>query len=92
MARDIDRGHPADALVARQLADALDQGSIYLVSRLEAELVEELGLVPLAADDVSRLARRFDSCLVLANAHHAIALPAPDAARRRSHAAPRSPK
>ena len=91
-AHDIDRGHPADALVARQLADALDQGSIYLVSRLEAELVEELGLVPLAADDVSRLARRFDSCLVLANAHHAIALPAAGAARRRSRAAPRSPK
>ncbi len=92
VARDIDQGRPADALVARQLADALDLGSIYLVSRLDAELVEELGLVPLSGSDLSRLARRFDSCLVLANAHYALARIGSGAARRRSRVSPKSPK
>ena len=62
------------------------------MSRLDAETVEELGLVPLTADDVSRLARRFDSCVVLANAHYAIAQPSGTAERRETRTAKRTSK
>ncbi|HEX3724962.1 MAG TPA: hypothetical protein VHV08_01915, partial [Pirellulales bacterium] len=48
---------------------------VYLVSQLDEELVEDLGIHPLSASQVSRLARRYESCIVLANADYAIACP-----------------
>lgn len=73
---EIQRQHPADALTATQVVHALQRGKVYLISQLDDELVEELGLAPLEAEQLSRIAQRYDSCLVLTNSHHAIARPA----------------
>ena len=43
------RDNPADALPAAQLAQVLDNQRVYLLSRLDAGLVEDLDMVPLAA-------------------------------------------
>ena len=42
---------------------------------LAEDLVEELGMVPVAVEQISRLAARYDSSIVLANAHYALAQP-----------------
>ena len=89
---EIDRARPTDALVAIELVQALERGSVYLVSRLDESLVEELGILPLAAGELPRLVSRFDSCIVLANAQYAIAHPqrsTPDESRPRRPRAPR---
>ena len=65
---------PEDTLPAVQIARALERGRVYLLSRLDPSLVEDLGIVPLAdAEELVRLARHFDSCVVLANASYATA-------------------
>jgi hypothetical protein len=73
--RDIGRHSPADALAAAELVRALKRGSVYLVSRLDEDTVEELGMLPVAPDQISRLASRYDSCIVLSNAQYALARP-----------------
>ena len=71
--RQIRRDNPRDALPALQLARALETNRIYLLSRLEPGLVEDLEMVPLAGpEELVRLTRRNNSCLVLANAVHAM--------------------
>ncbi len=71
--RQIRRENPRDAVAALQLAKALDSHRVYLLSRLDAELVEGLEMVPVdSPDDISRLARRSRSCLVVANAIRAM--------------------
>jgi nickel-dependent lactate racemase len=71
--RQIRRDNPRDALPALQLARALETSRVYLLSRLDPGLVEDLDLVPIGgADELARLARRSGSCLVLANAVHAM--------------------
>lgn len=67
----IARGRPADALEAAQLVRSLERGKLYLVSRLEDESVEELGILPLDPAGVSRVVGRYPSCIVLANAQYA---------------------
>jgi hypothetical protein len=70
---EIRRQRPEDALPAAQLAKALDRAQVYLFSRLDPSLVEELQIAPIArADELTRLARRYDSCILLANAAHAV--------------------
>ncbi len=70
----IDGDFPEDTLPAVQIARALEHGTVYLLSRLEPSLVEDLGMVPLAdAEELVRLARHFDSCVVLGNASFATA-------------------
>jgi nickel-dependent lactate racemase len=71
--RDIVHHKPPDALAAGAVARALERGTVYLVSRLDDELVEDLGMRPLASDQVSRLALHYGSVLVLANAPYAVA-------------------
>lgn len=71
--REIGKQRPIDALPATQLARALARGSVYLVSRLADDTVEELGMAPLDIGQLSRLAGRFDTCVILANAQHAVA-------------------
>ena len=67
--REIRRENPPDALPALQLARALENSRIYLLSRLNAGLVEDLEMVPIGgAEELVRLTQRNDSCLVLANA------------------------
>jgi len=65
----IRRERPIDALPAAQIAHALDRFTVYLLSRLEPETVEDLDMVPIAAPtELARLARRHQTCTLLANA------------------------
>ena len=65
----IRKERPEDALPAAQLARALEHGRVYLLSRLEASVVEDLEMIHVAApEELCRLARRHDSCTLLANA------------------------
>lgn len=71
--RRIRKERPDDALPAAQLARALEHTKVYLLSRLEASLVEDLDMIYLAApEELSRLARQHASCILLSNAPHAI--------------------
>jgi len=83
--------HPsAEAQCAAELLFASERNKIYLISRLNDEQIEELGILPIHADQLSRLAGRYDSCILLANAQHAIATTAtppqsePSRAKRKS--------
>ncbi len=70
--REIAHQRPSDALVASQLIHALDNGRVYLLSRLEPEIVESLGVAPVANDaELVRLAARHETCILLGNAQHA---------------------
>ena len=63
---------PADFLPALQLAEALERGRIYLLSRLDETLVEEIGMAAIAnGAELARLSTRKGACLVLAGASHA---------------------
>lgn len=62
-----------DARIAAEVARAMEQGKVYLLSRLDETLVEELGLAPMDdPSDLGRLARHHESCLVLVNAQYAL--------------------
>lgn len=67
------RRHPApDALAAAEALRALERSRVYLLSRLDESLVEELGLAAVSdAADIGRLARRHESCIVLPDAEFA---------------------
>ncbi|HEX5445342.1 MAG TPA: lactate racemase domain-containing protein [Pirellulales bacterium] len=70
--RRIRRDAESDALPAGALARALEDAKIYLLSRLDESLVEDLGMAVVAdAREIARLARRHESCTVLASAQHA---------------------
>ena len=69
----IAKDRPEDALVAAQLADALDRGEVYLLSRLDETLVEDLEMAPLVKpDDLVRLVQRHPSCIVVSNSPYAV--------------------
>lgn len=69
----IRREAETDALPATELVRAMEQGKVYLLSQLDESLVEDLGLAPMTeAEDVERLARRHESCIVLANAQYVV--------------------
>jgi nickel-dependent lactate racemase len=71
--RQIRRDCPVDALPAVQIARALDHDHVYLLSRLDPSLVEELDMTPLGgADELARLARQYQSCTLLSNAQYAV--------------------
>ena len=71
--RQIRRDNPRDALPALQLARTLETNRIYLLSRLDPGLVEDLEMIPIQGpDELARLAQRGSSCLVLANAVRAM--------------------
>ncbi len=71
--RTIHRQRPEDMLTAVQLTDVLDRIHVYLFSRLEPSLVEDLGMAPLhEPDEMTRLASRHGSCILLSNAPHAV--------------------
>ncbi|HET6884282.1 MAG TPA: hypothetical protein VFI31_29285, partial [Pirellulales bacterium] len=74
--RRIAREATPDALIAAQVARVLEQSKIYLLSQLDSSLVEELGLAPIDdPGDVARLARKHESCIVLANAQYVVPSP-----------------
>jgi nickel-dependent lactate racemase len=67
--RRIRKEPPSDILPATRLAQALDRGRVYLLSRLDECLVEDLGMAAVASgDEIARLAGRHASCILLANA------------------------
>ena len=71
--RQIRKDRPEDTLPAAQLVQAVEQEHVYLLSRLEPSLVEELDMTPVEGDDeLSRLARRFESCILLSGAPHVV--------------------
>ncbi len=66
----IRRHRPADVMPAMQLATLLEEHRVYLLSRLDDELVEDLGIIPVETEaEVARLAQRSGRCVLLANAH-----------------------
>ena len=76
--REIRKDRPEDTLPAAQLVRALDRENVYLLSRLEPSLVEDLEMTPVANDaELIRLARRCRSCIVLSGAPHVCATLAP---------------
>lgn len=67
---------PPDALPAAQIAAALERNHIYLMSKLDDDLVEELEITPIAApQELNRLItgtiERGESCIILSNAARA---------------------
>lgn len=71
----IRREHAADAAEAIELARATEHARVYLLSRLDESLVENLGLAHIGEPgDVARLARRHGSCIVLSNAQYVITI------------------
>lgn len=72
-ARKILRSDAADSLPAWHVVRALQRGPVYLLSQLEADTVEDLGLAPIAnLGELARLASRHESCVVIDDAQHAI--------------------
>jgi nickel-dependent lactate racemase len=70
--RQIRKAKPDDILPATQLIRTLRRARVYLLSELDAGQVEQLNMVPLSsASELSRLAHRYRSCIVLSNAPHA---------------------
>jgi nickel-dependent lactate racemase len=71
--RRIQKERPADVLAATQLSETLKRASVYLLSRLDEGLVEDLEIAPLSEPaEVARLAKQHSSCIVLANAAQAM--------------------
>lgn len=77
--RRIDKERAVDSLPARALAQALEFSRVYLLSRLDCELVEDLGIAGIADPiEISRLAERHPSCLLLHDAQYRTATPLED--------------
>jgi len=73
------RDRSEDAVAAALLVTERLRGHVYLLSNLASDTVEELGLGFVAdADDVQRLSRQFESCILLGNAQHAVLATADD--------------
>jgi nickel-dependent lactate racemase len=69
----IRKERPVDALPATLLAQTLDRVTVYLLSKLDRSLVEDLEIAPIAeSDELVRLIGRHDSCILLANASRAM--------------------
>jgi hypothetical protein len=67
--------HSADSWTAWHLARALQRGPVYFLSRLEADDVEEMGLAPITnLEELSRLASRQESCIILDDAQYSVAV------------------
>jgi hypothetical protein len=69
------RDHAEDSWPAWQLARALQRGPVYFLSQLDAETVEDMGLAPMTdVAELTRLASRHDSVIVLPDSQHAVAM------------------
>lgn len=73
--RDARNDHSEDSWLAWHLARALQRGPVYFLSRLDDELVEEIGMAPVGGvEELERLANRHGSCILLDDAQHACAI------------------
>lgn len=62
-----------DSLPAAALVRALSQARVYFLSQLDEATVEELGMAPVAnGAEMTRLAKRFDQCVLIDNAQYAL--------------------
>jgi len=67
--RHVAKKRPVDTLAAAQLAHALDRSKVYLLSQLDASVVEDLEMIPIdGTDELARLAQKHPSCILLSNA------------------------
>jgi nickel-dependent lactate racemase len=74
--RRLRRSPAADLIAATELSWALEAAHVYLMSRLPAGQMEDLGLTPVAsAAEIGRLARRARRVTVLENAQYVQAVP-----------------
>ena len=74
IARQLARDHDDDTAAAHVLVDVLERGPIYLLSNLEDELIEDLGMAPIAdGAELTRLARRMSDCIIIDDAQHTLA-------------------
>ena len=72
--QEIRRDRSADAVPASQLVQALRRAHVYFLSGLDNDVVERLGMAPVAdSSEIARLASRHESCILLANAHRIVA-------------------
>ncbi|REJ71020.1 MAG: DUF2088 domain-containing protein [Planctomycetota bacterium] len=63
---------PPDLLAATQIAKALEWMNVYLLSRLDPQLVEDLFMIPLAGpDEAARVVEGNEPCAIVSGAHHA---------------------
>ena len=77
--RQIGEGGSPDALPALQLVHTLDRAKVYLLSHLDREVVEPLGVAYVAdTTEIARLSSRHESCIVLRNAQYAVPTPLED--------------
>ncbi|MEC7695604.1 MAG: hypothetical protein VYA11_00750, partial [Planctomycetota bacterium] len=61
-----------DAVAAARLLTAREQANLFLLSRLEEELVSELGFAHIEQmDEVARLGNRAESCILISSAQFA---------------------
>jgi hypothetical protein len=68
------RDHAEDSWPAWQIARALQRGPVYLLSQLDQETVEDMGLAPMAdVAELKRLAGRHESVVLLRDSQHAVA-------------------
>ncbi len=71
--RAVRRQHTADAVPAAQLLKALQRVRVYLLSELDEDVVEDLGLAYVAKpEEIANLSTHYNSCVVLGNAQYAI--------------------
>jgi nickel-dependent lactate racemase len=71
--RKIRRENSADALAAAELWRVLTEHRVYLLSQLDADVVESLGMAYVAEGrEIARLCTRHASCSILGNAQHAV--------------------
>lgn len=69
---DLEQVESADAFAAALLRDAASRAHVYLLSNLDPQLVENWGAAPVDdPQDIDRLAKSFQSCIVLQGAQHA---------------------
>jgi hypothetical protein len=69
--KDIRRQAPIDMLAATQLAMTADWARVYLLSRLDPQVVEDLFMVPVSnGREIERLLPTSDSCVFLSGAQH----------------------
>ncbi|HVU88008.1 MAG TPA: lactate racemase domain-containing protein [Pirellulales bacterium] len=64
----------SDSLPAVALVQALSESRVYLMSQLDESTVEELGVTPVASPaELTRLADRHASCILISHAQYAVA-------------------
>ncbi len=71
--REIRRQRDPEAAAAAQLAGLLDRVAVYLLSGLDAEDIEVLGMGCVSsAGEIARLSTRHELCILLSNAQYAV--------------------